>query len=445
MNRPLLLIADDDLDILESYEFLLKDEYDILTASSVVHAKKLLGENKIDVAIVDLNFEGQDSDGLSLLDFIENEKPHCGTLVFSSDTNTKRVVNASKRNNIDFVVKDETSEAQIRSALKQFFISRITLPSSNFNFLTHSLLMKQILKDIDKIVSQKRLSSILILGESGTGKDYLAQYIASRMNKKLIAANMAAIPKETAESELFGHKKGSFTGAVSDKKGLIEEANGGIFFLDEIGDCPLAIQAKLLRVIQNKEIVRVGENTPRQLDVQFIAATNKVLDKLVDIGEFRLDLFERLNVFSFTVPSLRERPEDIELYTRLFVNEFQGDKFFCVAPEAIEVFKKHLWKRNVRELKNTIERAMTYSTRGFLDKELAIRCIDQGNDAPLQQEEKSFTTEEIMNILKETNGNRTRAAKKLGIHRSTFLRWVRKLNLDSSNEGTMGRPSILRA
>ena len=124
MNRPLILIADDDIDILESYEFLLKDEYEVLTASNVAQAKKLLNEKKIEAAIIDLNFEGQEADGLSLLDFIENHKPECGTLIFSSDTNTKRVVSASKRNNIDFIVKDETSEGQIRSALKQFFISR---------------------------------------------------------------------------------------------------------------------------------------------------------------------------------------------------------------------------------------------------------------------------------------------------------------------------------
>ena len=145
MNRPLILIADDDIDILESYEFLLKDEYSVFTAPSVAQAKKLLSEKKIEAAIIDLNFEGQEADGLSLLDYIENHKPECGTLIFSSDTNTKRVVSASKRNNIDFIVKDETSEEQIRSALKQFFISRITLPNASFEFKTNSPLMKEIL------------------------------------------------------------------------------------------------------------------------------------------------------------------------------------------------------------------------------------------------------------------------------------------------------------
>lgn len=444
MKRPQILIADDDIDILESYEFLLKDEYDVVTAPSVALAKKVLKERKIEAAIIDLNFEGQEDDGLALFDFIEREKPECGTLVFSSDTNTKRVVAASKRNNIDFIVKDETSEAQIRSALRQFFISRTTLPTSDFEFRTNSSFMKEILRDVDKIASQKRLSSILILGESGTGKDHLAQYIASRMNKKLVATNMAAIPKDMAESELFGHKKGSFTGALTDKKGLIEEADGGIFFLDEIGDCPLAIQAKLLRVIQNKEIVRVGENTPRPLDVQFVAATHKVLDKLVDSGEFRLDLFERLNVFSFTMPSLRERPEDIELYTRLFVKELQGDRFFYIDQEVIDLFMKLPWKRNVRELKNTIERAITYSTSQRLDKELLLKCLEQGAVEPVL-EEKMFTFEQIVKVLKEANGNRTKAAKMLGIHRSTFLRWIRKFDLENMIEVPIGRPSALRA
>lgn len=443
MKRAQILIADDDIDILESYEFLLKDEYDVVTAPSVALAKKVLKERKIEAAIIDLNFEGQEDDGLALLDYIEREKPECGTLVFSSDRNTKRVVAATKRNNIDFIVKDETSEAQIRSALRQFFISRITLPTSGFEFRTNSPLMTEILRDVDKIASQKRLSSILILGESGTGKDHLAQYIASRMNKKLVATNMAAIPKETAESELFGHKKGSFTGAISDKKGLIEEANGGIFFLDEIGDCPLAIQAKLLRVIQNKEIVRVGENTPRPLDVQFVAATHKVLDKLVDSGEFRLDLFERLNVFSFTMPSLRERPEDIELYTRLFVKELQRDKAFSIDQEVIDLFMKLPWKRNVRELKNTIERAITYSTGRNIDVGLIKKCLSkmEENSSSL---EKSFSPQEIINALKEANGNRTQAAKLLGVNKMTYTRWAKKLNLDELFQNSLGRPSLLK-
>lgn len=445
MNKPLILLVDDDRDILETNKFLLSDEYLVETASSVKGAKDILNKIPVEVAIIDLNFEGHDQDGLSLIDYIQEEMPTVSMIVLSSDHDTKRIVEAMRRPLVDFITKDEESEIAIRSAITQALSrKKFNKPESEFEFKTESPLMKKMLFKINQVLASNSSAPILILGESGTGKEFLAKYIASMSGKKLVAANMASIPRETAESELFGHKKGSFTGATSDKGGLLEQAHHGVFFLDEIGDCSSAIQAKLLRVIQEKEILPVGGLTPKKVEVRFVAATHRDLDSMILNETFRLDLLQRLNAFTFKIPPLRDRPEDIEYYARVFIDEITQGEFFRIDASGLEMLKKYSWPGNVRELRNVIERVVVYSRRRSLDSDSVAQALNKNpSDTTYTSETKVYTCEEIIQALRKVNGNRTKAADLLDVHKTTLHRWIKKFNLNNVVESNgAGRPSL---
>lgn len=445
MNGSKILLVDDDRDILETNKFLLSDTYEVEIAASVKEAKSILLKKVIDVAIVDLNFEGQDQDGLNLIDYIQEEMPSVSLVVLSSDHDTKRVVEAMRRSLVDFITKDEDSEASIRSAIGQALSrKRNEKNKDEFEFKTNSPLMKKMLFKVNQVLASNSSAPILILGESGTGKEFLAKFVASKLGKKLVAANMASIPKETAESELFGHKRGAFTGAISDKVGLLDHAHNGVFFLDEIGDCSEAIQAKLLRVIQEKEILPVGGITPKKIETRFVAATHRDLNSMVANESFRLDLLQRLNTFTFNIPPLRERPEDVEYYTRMFVEEITNGDFFRIDVSGIDILKKHSWPGNVRELRNVIERVVVYSHRRSLDAESVRSALNiTPTEVAYTSESKVYSCEEIIQALKQANGNRTKAAALLEVHKTTLHRWIKKFNLNEIVESNgVGRPSL---
>lgn len=445
MNGSKILLVDDDRDILETNKFLLSDTYEVVIAASVKEAKSILLKQLIDVAIVDLNFEGQDQDGLNLIDYIQEEMPSVSLVVLSSDHDTKRVVEAMRRPLVDFITKDEDSEASIRSAIGQALSKKRNEKNKDeFEFKTNSPLMKKMLFRVNQVLASNSSAPILILGESGTGKEFLAKFVASKLGKKLVAANMASIPKETAESELFGHKRGAFTGAISDKVGLLDHAHNGVFFLDEIGDCSEAIQAKLLRVIQEKEILPVGGVTPKKIETRFVAATHRDLNFMVGNESFRLDLLQRLNTFTFKIPSLRERPEDIEYYARMFVEEITNGDFFRIDASGIDMLKKHSWPGNVRELRNVIERVVVYSHRRSLDGESVRNALNiTPTEMTYTSESKVYSCEEIIQALKQANGNRTKAAALLEVHKTTLHRWIKKFNLNEIVESNgVGRPSL---
>lgn len=443
MSKPTILLTDDDRDILETHKFLLSDEYEVETASSVSEAKGILYNKDIEVAVVDLNFEGQEQDGLHLIDYINESLSSVPVIVLSSDNDTKRVVEAMRRPLVDFVTKDEDSEGAIRSAITQSLAKKKAHNADTFfEYKTESPKMVKLLRKVDQVLASGSSAPILILGESGTGKEFLAKYVSSRLGKKLVAANMASIPKEMAESELFGHKKGSFTGATQDKAGLLDQAHDGVFFLDELGDCSLAIQAKLLRVIQEKEVLPVGGLSPRKINLRFVAATHKDLENMIKSEDFRLDLYQRLNTFTFTIPALRERPEDIEFYTRMFVNELTQGDFFRIVPEGIEELKRHSWPGNVRELRNVIERIIVYSRRRSLDPEIVQQAISgPASTGEYTSSVKSYTREDVIQALEKTNGNRMKAAKLLDVHKSTLHRWIAKFGLaELVKSNGAGRP-----
>jgi len=285
--------------------------------------------------------------------------------------------------------------------------------------------IKEVLNLITRVVDTD--VSVLILGESGTGKELIARaihYNSRRKNQPFVAVNCSAIPETLLESELFGHKKGSFTGAVSDKKGLLESANGGTIFLDEIADISPAMQAKLLRVLQEREIRRVGETEKRSIDVRVISATNKDILKEVKEGRFREDLYYRLNVLPIHLPPLRERRDDIPLLAEYFLKRAcaqHGRAISCILPEALDRLINYPWPGNVRELENTIERAVVLAQHDkILPKDLGLPQYTTRDLFESGMTLEEFERRLVEKTLEEVGGNRTRAAERLGVS----VRWI---------------------
>jgi DNA-binding NtrC family response regulator len=296
-------------------------------------------------------------------------------------------------------------------------------------------------------------SAILIQGESGTGKELVARAIhfrGARAARPFIAINCAALPEALLESELFGYAKGAFTGAATERKGLFEDADGGTLLLDEIGDMPLLLQGKLLRVLQEGEIRRVGSTAMRRVDVRILASTNRSLEDLIVEGKFRGDLFYRLNVIPVVIPPLRDRPEDIVPLCRHFLSLYGrklGRAPQSLSPDALEVVLAHAWPGNIRELENVIERAVTLSTSVVISAEEFRTILNLGHGASrpasaavspgvtLQGAER----ETIMHALRDAEGNQTRAAEALGMGRNTLWRKMKKYGIESR---TANGPSV---
>ena len=257
----------------------------------------------------------------------------------------------------------------------------------------------------------------------------MAQHIAMNLKLKAITANMGCIPKDMAESILFGHEKGAFTGAVANKIGLIEAAHGGLFFLDEIGECPMDIQTKLLRTIQEKEVQPLGALRTRKVDVRFIAATNCDLDQMVKSGKFRLDLLQRLNTFVLKLPALRERPEDISFYANLFLEQHQGARFYLTA-DGEQALLAHSWPGNIRELRSVIERIVVLSSKMSIDAQVVNDAIQTGKSPNedkaqlLAVVENNARREEVVKAITENNGCKRKAALKLGVSEATLYRLI---------------------
>ena len=305
-----------------------------------------------------------------------------------------------------------------------------------------SVSMRNVFTQILKVAPTD--STVLICGESGTGKELIAQSIyehSARKGKPFVKINCVAIPEGLLESELFGHEKGSFTGALAQKKGKFEIADGGTVFLDEIGDMPLATQAKLLRVLQEKEFERVGGNVPIRVDARFIAATNKDLPKMIKEGLFREDLFFRINVFSINLPSLRERLEDIPLLANFFLAEFL--KKVSLSPGALQLFIGYSWPGNIRELKNVLEQASVLAEKEIIEPRhlpdiirrqgsITATLADTNRNIALDDRLIIMEKEMIINALKMTGGVQVKAANILGINQRSLWHRIKKLNINIS-------------
>ena len=452
MNK--ILIVDDEKSILDLLSMVFKKEgYIIHTALSSQRAFEILDEQDIDLVITDIRMPGMS--GLDLLTHIKENYSDIPVIMITAYGSTREAVKALKAGALDYITKPfdiDELKIIIRNALhkreleqENILLKReLTKIYSFENIIGKSKKMQEIFNLIEKIAPTD--ATVLIYGESGTGKELVAKaihYKSLRRKNKFVSINCGALPENLLESELFGHVKGSFTGAYSDKRGLFEVANKGTILLDEIGEMSPMTQVKLLRALQERKIRRVGGVDEIEIDVRIIAATNQNLKEKIKKGEFREDLFYRLNVISITIPPLRERKEDIPLLVEHFVEkyskQFQKDKKE-VSPEVMKVFQDYHWPGNIRELENVIERAMALAqgdkiTIDDIPKEIIypatiempISIPEEGFNLNSHLEELSRRYIEYALIKAERNIKR--AAELLGISYRSLRHYIDKYQI----------------
>lgn len=367
-----ILIVDDETSMREFLSILLEREgYDPVAADSAENALKILAEQKFDLVISDVNMPGLD--GIGLLEKIKTSTPDTVVMMITAFSTTEQAVEAMKHGAYNYIAKPfkvDEIKLFIRNAIEKqqlakenAFLKGKTARQQVFSgMIGKSKKMVDLFQLIEKVASSN--ATVMISGESGTGKELVAKAIhmnSDRRDKPFVAVNCGAIPETLMESEFFGHSKGAYTGAFGDRPGLFEQASGGSLFLDEIGEVPLLLQAKLLRVIQEREVRRVGGGETRRVDVRIVTATNRDLQQQVAEGSFREDLFYRLNVVQIALPPLRDRPEDIPLLVDFFLvkhSSGRGLPLYTVSAEALECLWGYHFPGNVRELENIVERAV---------------------------------------------------------------------------------------
>ncbi len=444
-----VLIVDDDLATRKTLNILLKRKgYEVTLASSGEEALEILKKEEFDLVLTDLKM-GEKS-GIDVIKGVKEVHPDTEVILLTAYGTIPSTVEAIKLGAFDYVTKPCRNERlllTLQKALeKKELISEVKYLRSKIqnktdSFVYRSKAMEGIMKLVKKIAPTD--VTVLIQGESGTGKELLAKAIhdnSSRADKPFVAIDCGGVPETLLESELFGHKKGAFTGAVSNGKGLIREADGGTLFLDEICDTTPSFQGLLLRAIQEKEIRRVGESHFNKINVRVITATNKDIAFLVQQGKFREDLYFRLNVMPINIPPLRERKEDIIPLAEHFIEKYSKKfktKIKRIKSQAYSQLINYHWPGNVRELENTIERAVALNESSSLDStDLLFIVADKGwlftaevsNEISSQKQNNNLKDREmghIMSVLKKNNRNYTKTAKELGIGRTTLWRKIK--------------------
>jgi two-component system response regulator AtoC len=454
MNKKRVLVVDDEENLRSMLTMIIRKEgYDVDTSGDGKDALSKIGGEEYDFVLCDLKMPKLD--GLGLLRELQGNSGDSTIIMMSAYGTIDTAVEAMKLGAYDYISKpfktDEIiltlKKAEERERLKRenvFLKEQIKKEYKAENFVGKSETMIRVFDMIHKIADYK--STVLISGESGTGKELVARAIHSnsyRGDKPFIAVNCGAIPENLLESELFGHLKGAFTDATRNKTGLFEEANNGTIFLDEIGELPLILQVKLLRVLQDEEIRRVGDTKALKVDVRVVAATTRDLEKEVREGNFRDDLFYRLNVLPISLPTLRERKEDIPLLVEYFLQRFNERHDLAVesvTPAAIDILTNYLWRGNVRQLENTIERSMIFVQGDKLDvddlpgdlKETSDDgnlCFD-GTELSIKRSSRILEKQLIKKALQQTKGNRTQAAKLLEISHRALLYKIKEYGVD---------------
>ncbi len=459
-----LLIIDDDHDMVAMLERLFKKKgsYDVYTATSSDEALNLLNRRLPDVVISDVKMPKMD--GIELLNAIKDIDDTISVILITGYGTIEMAVEALKVGAYDFIEKPFDNQRLLHTtekALERTYLLRenLRLQKTYREKIIHPGGIvgnsPAIHKMIDMIARVAECdATVLITGESGTGKELVARAIhelSPRKDKELIVVNCPAIPEHLLESELFGHVKGAFTGATQDKKGLFVAANGSTIFLDEIGDIPISIQIKLLRTLQEKEIRPLGATKTISVDARVIASTNQNLEEKITDGSFREDLYFRLNVVTIKVPPLRERREDIPLLALHFLNKYSvqyNKKDLHFAPETIEYLSSRNWKGNVRELENTIKRSVVLATSSTIKpSDISLigstrssyintnNLIEELLSKPYNIAKSSiledFSTKYLINALKKTGGNVSKAAQLSGLERQSFQRLLRKYNISA--------------
>ena len=443
-----ILICDDEENIRNVMKrFLALEGIDSDTAENGLSAERLLRENAYDALLVDLRMPGVD--GLSLIRWMKSEGFRMPVVMISAHGDITDAVTALKEGAADYIVKPfDPEEVVIKvKGLVEAMNMRSVVESGRqeeSGFIGESPEMLHIKSIIQKIAPSG--ATALVTGESGTGKEVVARAIhahSSVADGPFMAINIGGVPENLLESELFGYEKGAFTGADKRKTGLFELASGGTLFLDEIGDMPPALQVKILRVLQERKITRLGGTMQMPINARIVAATNKNLEELVRSGDFREDLFYRLNVVRIHIPPLRERRSDIPLLAAYIVSKYNrqmGMRIMGFTPEALEALKNHPFYGNVRELENVIERAMIFADGSVIGlPDLDLRCSmlkkeeDRNDEGVLPPEALSLRDIEkaaIINALHRWEGNRTRAAEELGISRRTLISKIAEYSID---------------
>lgn len=448
-----ILIVDDEVDALDLMEELFqKNGYDTYTAKNGVEGLNILRETEIDIMVSDIFMP--EMDGMTLLDTVRKKYPDISIIMITAHGNIETAVDAMKKGAKDYILKplrlDEIvakieTISQLKTLIKENrYLKDKLLKKFNFeNIIGKNRKMQDLFELVRDIA--KTNSTVLIRGESGTGKELIANAIhfnSDRIEKPFVKVNCAVLAENLLESELFGHVKGAFTGAIKDKVGRFELAHGGTIFLDEIGDISPNMQLKLLRVLQEGEFERVGGNETKKVDVRILAATNRNLEEAMKSGHFRQDLYYRLNVIPLDVPPLRERKDDIPLLVAYFLDKFNADfkkNITAVDDEAMSYLQSYEWPGNIRELENLMERGIVLNKSGILKvKDFPIFVsqneaeeeinINVSND--LTEVVDSYEKKIILKALRENNFNKLRTAEKLGIHRSTFMSKLKKYEIN---------------
>lgn len=446
-----ILLVDDERSIRDTLKIVLEDSgYRVITAENGYEALKYIKEYIVDVLITDLRMPKMD--GIELMKEVLNIDSSIEVIFISAYSDIKCAVKAIKLGAFDYIQKSFSMEELLIIVEKAIERKRLIEENSRLKnelkgryqydgIIGKSEKMQMLFSMVNRIADSK--ATVLLTGESGVGKEVFARLIhnrSSRKDKRFVVINCAAIPENLIESELFGHEKGSFTGASYRKVGKFEQADGGTIFLDEIGELPLAIQVKFLRVLQERQFERVGSLSSIDVDVRIIAATNKDLSEEVKKGNFREDLFYRINVINLKIPPLRERKEDIYLLAERFLDEFSREynkNLKLIDIETMNILLHHSWKGNVRELRNAMERSVVVAEDNeevLIKKHLPLEIAENESfidgQGKTEMNLKDFEKLIIINTLKRVYGNKTKAAEILDIKRQTLYNKIREYGLN---------------
>jgi two-component system response regulator PilR (NtrC family) len=434
MSEPLALVIDDEPDICELLSLTLgRMDIRTETATDVTSAKKLLGQKSFDLCLTDMRLP--DGDGLELVEWMQINARGVPVAVITAHGNVETAVQALKLGAFDFISKPldlNNLRNIVRTALK---VEESKEPQSRLQ--GDSAVMQNLREMVDKVARSQ--APVHISGESGTGKELVARLIhesGPRADGPFVPVNCGAIPAELMESEFFGHRKGSFTGAISDKIGLVQSADGGTLFLDEIADLPLAMQVKLLRVIQEKTVRPVGASEEEPANARILSATHKQLAQMVTDGEFREDLYYRINVIELPVPALRDRSDDVLMLAEHILGKLSSD--ITLENDARDALLTYSFPGNVRELENLLERAVTLCTSGTISaSDLNLRHVAAGQDSRasftssnLGNQVEDVQRQAIVEALEKTRYNKTAAAKLLGLTFRQLRYRIKKLGIE---------------
>ena len=456
-----ILIVEDEMDLATSCQRLLDSKgYRTSVANTAEEALAVLPEDEPHLVLTDLKMPGMG--GMKLLKQVKEDYPEIQVLMMTAYSTVEDAVEAMRLGAADFVPKPFTpdhlsivvektlGERQLRQENRNLK-DQLSRQYSFDNIIGKAPTMVQVFASIKKIANTN--INVLIGGASGTGKELIAHSIhanSSRKSRPFVPINCGALPETLVESEIFGYEKGAFTGAAKPRPGLLEEAAGGTFFMDEVGELPPALQVKFLRALEDGTFRRLGSNAERESDFRLICATNQNIEQLVEEGEFREDLYYRINTFPIHLPSLRERRDDIALladhYLRIIAERNQCE-LRGISPEAMELLNNHEWRGNVRELQNVIERALILASGGYVrpddlpqnvqNKQVGetVRETEYRLDLPFKEAKEhlieDFERRYIVEVLKSFNGNVSRSAKHSGIDRRSLHRLLSKYHIDA--------------